>query len=30
VNVRFDSDPLNLFVVTRPKVSIRADVVEFN
>ncbi|MEM1128322.1 MAG: DUF6567 family protein [Bacteroidota bacterium] len=29
VNVRFDSDALNLLVVTQPRVSIRADVVEF-
>ena len=29
VNVRYDSDNLNLLVYTRPKLSIRADVVEF-
>lgn len=29
INVRFDGDALNLFVYTRPTVSIRADVVEF-
>ena len=29
VNVRYDSDALNLLVFTQPKVSIRADVVEF-
>ena len=29
VNVRFDTDNLNLLVYTKPKVSIRADVVEF-
>jgi hypothetical protein len=29
VNVRFDSDALNLILYTQPKVSIRADVVEF-
>jgi len=29
VNVRYDSDALNLFVYTRPKIMIRADVVEF-
>ena len=29
VNVRYDSDVLNLFVYTRPKVAITADVVEF-
>lgn len=29
VNVRFDSDALNLLLYTRPTVSIRADVVEF-
>ncbi len=29
VNVRFDSDALNLLVYTQPTVSIRADVVEF-
>ncbi|MFA6541727.1 MAG: DUF6567 family protein [Bacteroidota bacterium] len=29
VNVRYDADALNLFVYTRPKVMIRADVVEF-
>ena len=30
VNVRFDSDALNLILYTQPSVSIRADVVEFN
>ena len=29
VNVRFDTDALNLILYTQPKVSIRADVVEF-
>ena len=29
VNVRYDSDALNLILFTRPEVSIRADVVEF-
>ncbi len=29
VNVRFDSDVLNLLVYTRPRVSVQADVVEF-
>jgi hypothetical protein len=29
VNVRYDSDALNLLLFTRPEVSIRADVVEF-
>ena len=29
VNVRYDADALNLFVYTRPKVMVRADVVEF-
>lgn len=29
VNVRFDSDALNLLVYTRPRISVRADVVEF-
>ena len=29
VNVRYDSDALNLFVYTQPKIMIRADVVEF-
>lgn len=30
VNVRYDSDALNvLFLYTRPKISIRADVIEF-
>ena len=29
VNVRYDTDNLNLIVYTKPKVSIRADVVEF-
>jgi hypothetical protein len=29
INVRYDSDALNLFVYTQPKITIRADVVEF-
>jgi hypothetical protein len=29
VNVRYDSDNLNLLVYARPRLSIRADVVEF-
>lgn len=29
VNVRYDSDALNLIVYTRPRVVIRADVIEF-
>lgn len=29
VNVRFDSDALNLLIYTRPRVFVRADVVEF-
>ena len=29
VNIRFDSDALNLLVYTRPRISVRADVVEF-
>lgn len=29
VNVRYDTDNLNLLVYTKPKVSIRADIVEF-
>ena len=29
INVRFDGDALNLLLYTRPTVSIRADVVEF-
>lgn len=29
VNVRYDTDALNLFVYTSPTVSVRADVVEF-
>jgi len=29
VNVRYDSEALNLLIYTRPKVMIRADVVEF-
>lgn len=28
-NVRFDSDALNLLVYTRPRISVRADVIEF-
>lgn len=28
-NIRYDSDNLNLLVYTRPRLSIRADVVEF-
>lgn len=29
VNVRYDADPLNLFVYSRMRISVRADVVEF-
>ena len=29
VNVRYDSDAINLILYTRPKISIRADVIEF-
>lgn len=29
VNVRYDTDNLNLLVYTKPKISIRADIVEF-
>jgi len=29
INVRYDTDALNLFLFTRPKVSVRADVIEF-
>lgn len=29
INVRYDSEALNLYVYTRPKVIVRADVVEF-
>ena len=29
VNVRYDTEALNMFVYTRPTVSVRADVVEF-
>ena len=29
VNVRYDSEALNLFVYTQPKIMIRADVIEF-
>jgi hypothetical protein len=29
VNVRYDAEALNLFVYTQPKITIRADVVEF-
>jgi hypothetical protein len=29
VNVRFDSEAVNLLVFTRPRVSVQADVVEF-
>lgn len=29
VNVRYDTDALNLILYTQPKVSVRADVVEF-
>jgi hypothetical protein len=29
INVRYDSDVLNLFVYTQPKLMIRADVIEF-
>ena len=30
VNVRFDSDAVNVLVYTQPKISVRADVVEFS
>jgi hypothetical protein len=30
VNIRFDSEALNLILFTRPTVSVRADVVEFS
>jgi hypothetical protein len=29
INVRYDSDVLNLFIYTQPKIIIRADIVEF-
>ena len=29
INVRYDSDALNLFIYTQPKIIIRADIVEF-
>jgi hypothetical protein len=29
INVRYDSDAINLFLYTQPKIIIRADVVEF-
>lgn len=29
INVRYDSDALNLVVYTQPKITIRADIVEF-
>lgn len=29
INVRYDTDALNLILFTKPKVSVRADVVEF-
>ncbi|MCX6121476.1 MAG: hypothetical protein NTX44_07635 [Ignavibacteriales bacterium] len=29
INVRYDSDALNLIVYTQPKITIRADIVEF-
>ncbi len=29
INVHYDSDALNLFVYTQPRVTVRADVVEF-
>jgi hypothetical protein len=29
INIHYDSEALNLIVYTRPKVMIRADVVEF-
>ena len=29
INVRYDADAMNLFIYTRPKIMIRADVVEF-
>ena len=29
VNVRYDSDALNLILYTKAKISIRADIVEF-
>lgn len=29
VNVRYDSDALNVLVYTKPKISVRADVIEF-
>ncbi len=29
INVRYDSDALNLIVYTQPKIIVRADIVEF-
>ena len=29
INVRYDSDILNLFIYTQPKIIVRADIVEF-
>ncbi len=29
INVRYDAEALNLIVYTRPKISIRADIIEF-
>lgn len=29
INVRYDAEALNLIVYTRPKINIRADVIEF-
>jgi hypothetical protein len=29
INVRYDSDALNLIVYTQPKITIRADIIEF-
>jgi hypothetical protein len=29
VNVRFDADATNVLVYTRPRISVRADVIEF-
>jgi hypothetical protein len=29
INIHYDSDVLNLFVYTRPRIMIRADVIEF-
>jgi len=30
INVHYDADILNLIVYTRPKITVRADVVEFS